>query len=633
MCGISGIYFYSTPQNHSSYEDKVTQSVKLLTHRGPDNQSIFKTKSYIAGHSRLAIIDLDKRANQPMHSDKLNLTITFNGEIYNYKQLKINHLQNYQFFTQSDTEVLLYMYHRYGTEMLQLLDGDFAFAIYDGNNHSLFIARDRFGIKPLYFINHHNYFAFASELQALHPYLEKKEIDKASLEILLRYTYIPAPFTIYQNVKKVAPGSYLYVSQDTFKIDTYYNTDKLLNNQFTGTYQEAKKQIKSLLTQSVHNRLISDVEVGSFLSGGLDSSIISAIASQHTNNLHTFNIGFPDHPYYDETPAANQVAKHIATKHTTFQVDESEMAKYFLDFITSINEPFADSSAFALFILAKKTSKSLKVILSGDGADEIFGGYNKHRAFLLAQQKHIKNLLLKPLKALPTAGNRHNRIADSLRKLKKYANLIGKTEKELYKTLACYNCPHISTPIFTTPNSDKIIWLREREMFLPIMEHPETNGFLLNDLTLVLPNDMLYKTDYHTMLHSLEGRVPFLDHKIVEFTFSLPPQWKINTKKGKIILRDAFSDMLPKNIINGKKHGFEIPVIFYIKNNLDKYNLLFNNDFIATQNIFNFDFVKTIEKHLHSQHATTYQPLIWSYFIFQMWWLKNFDTKTFTHLI
>ncbi len=621
MCGIAGVFFFDDFDN--SFVEKVGKAVSSLKHRGPDASGIKSYKKSIFGHTRLSIIDLSDNANQPLEDE--NFSIVFNGEIYNYRSLRQElTLQGFEFKTQSDTEVLLKLYAAYGKKMLDKLNGDFAFAIYNKKRESVFIARDRFGIKPLYFYNGGDFFAFASELQALTQIAGNQKVDTYSLKTLLEYTYIPSPFTILERYRKLAAGAYLFVNGNKVEINTWYDQDKLYSAEKNHNRNGIKTELKNLLEDSVKKRLVADVEVGTFLSGGLDSSIISALAARHKKDLYTFNIGFPEHPYYDETPFAQETAKHIGSHHTVFELTDKQLSDVIFEFLDNTSEPFADSSALAFYYLSKQTSKHLKVILSGDGADEVFGGYNKHRAFLLAEKSKAKIAKLFST-FLPPAGGRNNKFADTIRKIKKLASIAGLSPAERYVALTCFSCGLVSDELFVKKPVSKIYNLRQREMFLPVMEHPDANGMLINDIALVLQNDMLYKADYNSMLNSLEVRVPFLDHNVVEFASKIPAHLKFNTQAGKIILKETFADLLPETVINRSKHGFEIPVALFIKNNFKDFEELFSEKFIKTRQIFTPEEVARIKSYALSSNPTRYQPLIWAYIVFQWWWKKNFN--------
>ena len=411
MCGISGYIKNEALSNKE--QDLLWQSVKQIKHRGPDAQQVEIINNVGLAHARLSIIDTSAQANQPFYSDDKQFVIVFNGEIYNYQELKDDLLlKGYSFRTNSDTEVLLSMYMEYGKECLNKLDGFFAFAVFNKNDNSLFLARDRFGIKPLFYSIQKNSFTFSSELQGIMPLLSSKNIDRISLFIYLQLNYIPAPNTILQEVKKLLPGHYIYVKNtltpNDIEIEQYYSLDvpkgkTIVTN--AANYKHAQQILKDLLHQSVKKRLIADVPVGAFLSGGIDSSIIATIASKYHKNLQTFSVGYSDNPFFDETSYAELVANKIGSQHHTLKLSTADLTTGAKEVLDAIDEPFADSSEIAVYLLTKFTRKKITVALSGDGADEIFSGYHKHKAEYLVRNPGLQDKFIQwgyPIwKALP----------------------------------------------------------------------------------------------------------------------------------------------------------------------------------------------------------------------------------------
>ena len=368
MCGIVGNIAFKGENNENS---ALLNAVKKLNKRGPDYSAIYKTKNGGLGHARLSIIDTTDSANQPMTDVSGRYTIIFNGEIYNYKSLKKGLVsRGVDFVTSSDTEVLLQLFIEKGKEALNELDGFFAFCIYDKQEDSYFIARDRFGIKPLMYYQDSEQFVFGSELKAILNFPINKEVDRASLTQYFKYNYIPEPNSIFTDVKKLLPGHFIQIIGGLVEIKKYYEyyTNQ---TQSTDSYKVAKQKVKQLLEESVEKRMISDVPIGSFLSGGIDSSIIATISSRLTPNLHTFSVGFKDEPYFDETKYAKLVANKIKSEHTVFSLSNNDLYKHFEQVLDYLDEPFADSSAINVFLLSKYTKKQVTVALSGDGADEL----------------------------------------------------------------------------------------------------------------------------------------------------------------------------------------------------------------------------------------------------------------------
>ncbi|MCK6616355.1 MAG: asparagine synthase (glutamine-hydrolyzing) [Cyclobacteriaceae bacterium] len=383
MCGITGIFAFNLVGKMNMIH--LANATRALEKRGPDFQDIYHDQFVGLGHRRLSIIDTSAAANQPMWDETNRYTIVYNGEIFNYRELR-KQLQNrgVTFFSQSDTEVLLKLYIHERENFLNKLNGFFAFCIYDKQEQTFFLARDRYGVKPLLYLYDEDKFLFASEMKAILEYGIEKKLDFTALYTYLQLNYIPAPDTIFQQVKKLNPGHYLKIERGKFLINNYYtipyNQEQARQNSIG--FDEAKNTFKNLLEASVQRRLVADVPLGAFLSGGIDSSVITGLARKHKPDLHTFSIGFKDEKFFDETSYAKLVSKHFNTKHTVFSLTNADLYEHVYSILDYTDEPFADSSAINVYILSKETRKHATVALSGDGADELLGGYNKHAAFL-----------------------------------------------------------------------------------------------------------------------------------------------------------------------------------------------------------------------------------------------------------
>ena len=504
------------------------------------------------------------------------------------------------------------------------MDGEFAFAIYDKTEDYLFIARDRFGIKPLYFYADENRFVFASEMKALLAFQVPKKIDNASLQTYFHLNYIPSPYSIFEKIKKLAAGNFIKVSnagsveqQQYYTLSNAYDPTRELN------YEESKQELKKLLEFSVQQRMIADVPLGSFLSGGLDSSIITAIAARHTNQLNTFSIGYKDEPLFDETRYARLLSKKYHTHHTVFQLSNSDLYADLHQMLDYIDEPFADSSALAVNILSMHTKKHVKVALSGDGADELFAGYNKHGAELKAAGNGIGARMVKAayplLNCLPKSRNSVS--GNTLRKLQKFSEGMQLTDRERYWRWAGFTNDAKEESILI--NTSAAYVLRKKEILRHISS--DYNSILLTDMQLVLENDMLVKVDRMSMNQSLEVRVPFLDHKIVDFAFTLPVNYKIDGKERKKILKDAFKSMLPEELINRKKQGFEVPLLSWFRKDLKSLitEELLEENFIREQGIFKPEKIKDLKMELFSVNPNDVLAKIWALIVFQYWYKKN----------
>jgi len=434
MCGIVGLI--AKNESGQQWMQHLHPATETLLLRGPDAQNFFEEEHIGFGHCRLSIIDLSETANQPMYDASNRYVIIYNGEIFNFKELRKNLEQDgVSFKTNSDTEVLLQLYMKHGMEMLQLLNGFFAFAIYDREKKIVFIARDRFGVKPLVYYEDENVLAFASEMKALMKFPIKKEMDYTSLYEYLQLNYITAPQTIYQSVKKLLPGHCLLIENRETKNYQWYDLETRARElPEVSNYDEAQKKLFELMDDAVRVRLIADVPLGSFLSGGIDSSIVSGLASLHTDQLKTFSIGYSDDDFFDETDYARLVAKHFKTEHTVFSLSRNDLLESLDDVLNYFDEPFADSSALPVYILSKHTRKHVKVALSGDGADEIFGGYIKHLGEYRARHPQLHELVgsyFSPVLNL-FPKSRNNSLGNKIRQAQKFFEGIKMNDRDRY---------------------------------------------------------------------------------------------------------------------------------------------------------------------------------------------------------
>ena len=623
MCGISGIYkFDKITQEETS---QLKKSIKTLTKRGPNNIGYFNNDVIALGHSRLAVIDVSENANQPMCDKNQRFYIVYNGEFYNYLDEKSKLQQKgYTFYTNSDTEVILNLYIEYGDNFIEKINGCFAIAIFDKQKETLFLARDRMGINPLYIYNDSEKIIFASEIKAILEYNVPRQIDNTSVYNYFQFNYIPGPQTVFKNINKLTPGSFIKISKDKFIKNRYYTVpENSVSNNLS--YNDAKSELIKLIDNSVKSRLISDVPIGAFLSGGIDSSIIVATASKFTKNLNTFSIGYKDQPFFDETNYAELVAKKFNTNHTSFKVSDNDMLENVFNTLDYFDEPFADSSAIAVYILSKLTKQTATVALSGDGADEIFSGYNKHLAHYKSNINSLSNTLIKNSSfiwnSLPKSRN--DKFSNQIRKIQKYNKGLKLNNKDRYWLWASLQSEKNAKNLLNIDINIKDYERRKHEITEFITSN-DFNQILYSDTSLVLQNDMLTKVDLMSMANSLEVRTPFLDHNIVNFAFSLPVNFKIDLKFKKKILQDAYKNILPSELYNRPKHGFEVPLLKWLKTDLSSVissNLL-DEDFIKNQNIFNYNEIKNLVKKLNSNNPQDSPAHIWALIVFNHWWKK-----------
>lgn len=629
MCGITGIFAFNLVGKFNKVH--VTAATMALEKRGPDFQDIYIDEWIGLGHRRLSIIDTSDAGNQPMWDESKRYCIVFNGEIFNYRELKKDLAdKGVPFHSASDTEVLLKLYIREKEACLNKLNGFFSFCIYDKAEQTLFVGRDRYGIKPLLFLFDEDKFIFASEMKSILQYGIEKEIDYTSLYTYLQLNYIPAPATIFKGVKKLLPGHFLKVSYQKIEDQTYYQIPYQRDEIILIDYDKAKEKFKTLLEKSVERRLVADVPLGAFLSGGVDSSVITALASKYKPDLHTFSIGFKDEKFFDETGYARMVARHLKTDHTEFSLTNDDLYAHLHNILNYIDEPFADSSAIAVYILSKETRKHATVALSGDGADELLAGYNKHAAFLQSitpgYKENLVKALLPILKLAPQSRN--SPLTNRIRQAIRFGEGLKLSLPERYWYWASFVREQDALNLFNEGTKSKVAGeeyaSRKGDLLKYLSDQSKINDILLTDTTLVLPNDMLTKVDLMSMANSLEVRVPFLDYEVVNFVFSLPEEYKISKSIRKRILQDTFRDILPPQLYNRPKKGFEVPLLKWFRREMKSMIMddLLSDQFIQSQAVFNPVEIKSLKRKLFSSNPGDVHARIWGMIVFQSWWKK-----------
>ncbi|RLD83249.1 MAG: asparagine synthase (glutamine-hydrolyzing) [Bacteroidetes bacterium] len=612
MCGIAGFNWVDN--------NKIAEITETLNHRGPNDTGYHVDNSVSLGQKRLSILDLSDAGHQPMFytpekgacSSKYKKEliansktgIVFNGEIYNFKEIRTQlQNKNYVFTTNCDTELVLAAYLEWGTKCVEKFNGMWAFCIYDKEKNILFLSRDRLGIKPLYYYQSENKFIFASELKAFYKAKIPFEINTDSLNHFFIFSCTPNDNSIIENVKKLQAAENLIYSLTENKIisrnkywKTKFSEDKISEN-------EASEQLYKLIDDSVKKRLLSDVEVGAFLSGGLDSSIIVYFMQKYVKNLKTFSIRF-DYNDFNESAYAKIIADKFETQHFEIAFTAKDIKKLIDELPHFYDDPFGDASMIPTFLVSKVASEHVSVVLSGTGSDEIFAGYGRYSEYLTLkklkkQPAFFKNLLVNIYK---------QRNPDKAAKLKQL--LFTKNDEELYFKLL--------SDLFRgedaiRPNLNKI---KKLEKYFN--QNSILNSVLNFDQNLYLSEDLLVKEDRATMAHSLEGRVPFLDHRVVEFANSLPVNLKLKYKTGKYGLKKTFDKHLPKEILYREKQGFGVPLKHYFRNELKDY---------AESIIFDFKdfeyFDKVIVRKMWNLHQTgkaDYASLFWNIIIFNKWY-------------
>jgi asparagine synthase (glutamine-hydrolysing) len=630
MCGLTGIYAFS--EAGKQMFANLEKANDILKNRGPDGGQVIQDGPASLGHRRLSIIDVSCEGDQPMTTKDGRYTIVFNGEIFNYRELKEQHLnaeERQALHSTSDTEVMLVLYARIKEKIFDLLSGFFVAAFYDRQENSIMIVRDRFGKKPLVYYRDDNKLCFASEMKALFELGVPREVNWDLLPTYLQLSYVPQPYSLIRGVMKLPPGHYMTITHEAVNITRYYELKTHPEKYDSLTYDKAQEELRVVMDKSVKMRLISDVPLGAFLSGGIDSSVVVALAARHTHKLKTYSIGYKDNPYFDETPYANLVAKKYNTDHTVFSLTNDDFLEHIYDVLNYMDEPFADSSAIPEFILSYYTRKHVTVALSGDGGDEVFGGYNKHAAEWRMRNGGFLHSLVKfgkPVwKNLPKSRN--NKLTNKIRQLDRYASVSSMTPSKRYWHWASFTKPVQVRELLHSKIKDKINFQNLESIqkeFSEVVEGKDLNEILLADMSLVLPGDMLVKVDLMSMANSLEIRSPFLDHKVVEFAFSLPASYKVDGQMKKKIVQDAFREALPAELYNRRKQGFEIPLVGWFKKELWS---LINDDlleenFLQEQEVFNVTAIRHLKKQLHSANPGDSHFTIWALMVFQYWWKR-----------
>ncbi len=578
MCGIAGSIGTQSSQSIAS----VQSMMSALFHRGPDGEGIFisENNQVTFGHRRLSIIDLSERGKQPMFDTEKKIVITFNGEIYNYKELKSDLLQKgCQFSSESDTEVILNAYKVYGEKFVDYLSGMFAFALYDIENDVVFLLRDQAGVKPLYYVAKNEMIFFASEIEALYQSLPFSfSLDYQALYHFLSQNYIYGERTIYNEIKSVPAGSYVKIKNGSFTITKYYEFKKVKSSL---SFEQALNDFESLFDTQVARTTRSDVPVGIFLSGGVDSSLIASAVSKVAPATTAFTIRFPE-SNFDESHLAKKIANHFALKHTIIDVPLESLVSDIPDILSSFGQPFGDFSAIPGYHISRATKKmGTTVILTGDGADDIFAGYPTTylSGVLEYYQKlpySLRKMMWKGAQALP-ASHRKLGLEEKLRRFS-YGGLFGSEDAHFFWKIvfSLENIQSLFTREFLDVFSKRVI----DERFSRYFSEVKLAGFrgleegTMVDTSTFMVYDGLVKVDISSMQHSIETRTPFLNKEILDFANALPAEYKVKLGKTKILLREMLKRRLPNEIASLKKQGFTPPLAWWLKGPLKEFMLI-----------------------------------------------------------
>jgi asparagine synthase (glutamine-hydrolysing) len=570
MCGICGKIYIDT--NRAVTKQELKKMSDTLVHRGPDGEGFWIDHNIGLAHRRLAIIDLRTVADQPMNNEDGSIWITFNGEIYNYKDLR-KELENqgHIFKTNSDTEVIVHAYEQYGRQCLERLRGMFAFGIWDLRTRTLFLARDRVGKKPLFYYSGHDRFVFGSEIKAI---LADPDIpanpDPVGLDHYLALQYIPSPLTAFQGIRKLPPGHWLEVHDGCVRVGRYWKLHYTPKRKIT--LPDAITELRWHLAEAVRLRLMSDVPLGAFLSGGIDSSAVIAYMAQEMNHpVRTFAVGFKE-ATFDERPFARLAADCFGTNHMELLVT-AQVADMLPLLIWHYDEPFGDSSALPSYAIAGLTRQHVTVVLNGDGGDENFAGYDRYIMDRLARHGDrlplwIRQKMASAIQQFPESWRRHQ----PLRKVARIMTAMAKVPERRYARWGRNSAFDDRRTLYTEAFQETVEKSDPEGVFADVFAQTDAedcvDAALDTDVNLYLADDLLVKMDRATMAHSLETRSPFLDHVLMEFVASLPSTFKLSGKHKKHILKAALRGLIPDSILNRPKMGFSVPLAHWFRGEL-----------------------------------------------------------------
>ncbi len=592
MCGICGF----------NGEDKelLIKMTSLLSHRGPDGEGFYSDGMMSFGHRRLSIIDLSTSGKQPMSNEDGTIWITFNGEVYNFQELR-NELEKkgHSFSSNTDTETIIHGYEEWGENVVQRLNGMFAFAIWDTNKKRLFLARDRLGVKPLYYYWNGERFLFASEIKAILAETSvPRKLNQNALRHYLNLRYISGNETLFEAITVLPPGHTLTLQGKNLQQKQYWDLP-VQQNELIGTAVE----IRERLQESVRKRLIADVPVGVYLSGGIDSAAITALAAKIKNEeaVKTFSVGFGHSNEVDELGKAGIIAKHCNTDHTEIVVNGS-VAELLPKLVWHLDQPHGDPVIIPQFHLSQKAREKVTVVLSGEGADEIFGGYVQYKTMLQAQKmKMIPAILSKtaarvlPIKVLDKLFDYPSSIGEKGKE--KLLDFLGdiNDEERAYRDLSSIMSSKDRRRMLVTKSREKDDSKRKELPYFQSQRQPLLHRMMYYDTKTWLPNYVLFINDRMTMANAIEGRTPFLDYTFVEHAHHLHHSQKMNLSQNKIILREAMKPLLPKAIADGKKHAFFTPLDKWYKEELKGLaEQLFTSSSVRKRGIYNYDHLKNI---------------------------------------
>lgn len=627
MCGICGIISYKS--NRPILDSTLVDMIAVMRHRGPDEDGLFNNGSIGLGSCRLSIIDLAS-GRQPIWNEEKTIGIVFNGEIYNYRELRSYLLKKgHQFVTNSDTEVIIHLYEEFGLDSINLLNGIFAFAIWDSVKDRVVLARDRMGIKPLYYTEINNRLVFGSELKVLLAYPEvDRQIDPIALNEYLSFEYVPTPRTILAGIYRLDSGQYLIYSKSGLQIKEYYRISLARSeSQPPVDWRDYTVELDLRMKHAIQQELVSDVPVGVLLSGGVDSSLVAAYMTEcYPGTIKSFSIGFEE-PSFDESEYSRLVSRYLRTEHHELILSGKEALHLVPEVTEFLDEPFGDSSLFPTFLLSRFARQEVKVVLGGDGGDELFAGYPtliSHKLINIYEQlvPWFARAYIAPgiLNLLPVSFNNISFDFKMRRFMSgrgfpleaRHQRWLGSFYDEDKPRLLC----DWLLPVLRDTYHMAYQYARENDATEYL------NRLLYNDIRLYLEGDILFKVDRASMANSLEVRVPFLNRNLVDYVATMPINLKLHGFQSKFILKKCAEKRLPRQVVYRRKKGFNMPVARWLTGELR--DLLVDNlsrDIIKRQDLFNYPFIETLMDE-HFSHRRDNRKLLWTLLIFQLWYRK-----------
>jgi asparagine synthase (glutamine-hydrolysing) len=621
MCGICGVC--NLRDEKPVPAELVSQMTRLLAHRGPDDSGIFLDGNIGLGVARLSIIDLSG-GHQPMFNEAGTTWLAFNGEIWNYRALRQELTQKgHRFHTNSDTETIIHTYEEYGVDSVARLHGMFAFAIWDGSRRRLLLARDRLGKKPLYYTRVDDTLVFASEIKSLlsHPKV-KRRVDVQALADFLSVRYVPGPATLFANIYKVQPGHWLLFENGTLREECYW--DYTFGETGHHAMQDYIQGIRQHVERAIEERMMADVPLGSMLSGGVDSSIITGIMSQMMDEpVKTFSVGF-DIPAYNELPYARLVSGHFGTEHHELVVNCADLTRYWPLLTWHRDEPVSEPSDLGVYLISRLARQHVKVVLSGEGGDELFAGYPKYVVDWLARYYHVLPAPMRDRLIMPLL----DRLPYRLRKMKNAARTLSQPSPQRWMSwFGIFNDQwkerllSESTKASVDCDSSRLFsrWLEQNP------QRDDLSSMLYLDTKIWLPDNLLMKGDKMTMAASIESRMPFLDYKLVEYAASIPSHIKVRPFQAKYLLKRAYQDFLPEVILTRKKMGFNVPIdVWFREEQRDLLSRLLLSDLARSRSFLNHDYIARLLSD-HQQGKTNYGNQLFILASLELWFRVFID--------